>query len=105
MGRYNTLNGQLLYSTIQTIYMTICLPLSWFSVIPATRYFPLTWRQPCKYGKHSSHNLIHLTSVCGLKGESVYVKLWAGNYYYVMGGITIIATKYNTNFYSYLIPD
>ena len=70
MGRYNILNGQLLYPTIQTLYMTICLPLNWFSVTPATRYLSLTWRQPCEYGKHSSHSLIQLTPVCRLKGES-----------------------------------
>ena len=50
MSRYNTLNGQPLYPTIQTIYMTIYLPLSWFSVTPATRYLSLTWSSPANMG-------------------------------------------------------
>ena len=50
MSRCNTLNGQPLYPTIQTLYMTICLPLNWFSVTPATRYLSLTWSSPANMG-------------------------------------------------------
>ena len=76
MSRYNILNGQPLYPTIQTLYMTICLPLNWFSVTPATRYLSLTWRQPCEYGKHSSQNPIQLTSVWDLNEKVITTNCW-----------------------------